>query len=100
MPSFDTMVDALNGLKARGFTHDFNLKEECLHCTTNGRNLSPEEFDVVEVYRFEGMTNPDDNSIVYAIESADGLKGTLVNAYGIYADPMSAAMVAKLDIRH
>lgn len=98
--AYDTLVDAINGLKAKGYTYDFNLKEDCLHCAGAGRTLSPEEFEVTEVHRFEGMTSPDDNSVLYAIESHDGLRGLLVNAYGVYADPMSSAMVAKLDIKH
>lgn len=98
--AYDTLVDAINGLKAKGYTFDFNLKENQLHCTEAGRMLSPEEFEVTEVYRFEGMTSPDDSSVLYAIESHDGLRGTLVNAYGMYADPMSDAMVAKLAIKH
>ena len=98
--AYDTLLDAINGLKAKGYTYDFNLKEDCLECAGVGKVLSPEEFEVTEVYRFEGMTSPDDSSILYAIESHDGLRGTLVNAYGVYADPMSSAMVAKLDIKH
>lgn len=98
--AYDTLVDAINGLKAQGYTYDFNLKEDCLQCAGVDRVLSPEEFEVTEVYRFEGMTSPDDSSILYAIESNDGLRGTLVNAYGMYADPMSSAMVAKLEIKH
>jgi hypothetical protein len=96
MKAFNNMVDAINDLRARGFDMDFNLRETELECTTNGRNLSPDEFDIVEVFRFEGMTNPSDQSILYAIESHDGLKGVLVNGYGPSADPISQAMVAKL----
>lgn len=98
--AYDTLLDAINGLKAKGYTYDFNLKENRIHCTAADRELSPEEFDVTEVYRFEGMTNPDDSSILYAIESHDGLRGTLVNAYGMYADPVSDTMMAKLAIKH
>ena len=98
--AYDTLVDAISGLKAKGYTYDFNLKESRLDCTAAGRQLSPEEFEVTEVYRFEGMTNPDDSSILYAIESVDGLRGTLVSAYGVYADSVSTVMMAKLEIKH
>jgi len=100
MPTYSTLVDTLNDLKKRGYDHDFNLKEDCIHCAQLGRQLSPEEFEVVEVHRFEGASNPDDSSVVYAIEGPDGIKGTLVNAYGIYADPASDKLIAKLNIKH
>ncbi len=97
MKNFDNMVDAINDLKARGYDLDFNLKENYLECANTKRQLSPHEFDIMEVYRFEGMTNPSDSSILYAIQSHDGLKGVLVNAYGVYADTVSQALVAKLN---
>jgi hypothetical protein len=42
------------------------------------------------------MSDPDDNDIVYAISSDAGVKGVLVNAYGPYADSLSADLAAKL----
>lgn len=98
MQSYDTLVEALNDLNKKGYTHDFNLAEDCLICQNKDLQLRPEQFHIVDVFRFEGASNPDDSSILYVIESADGHKGTLVNAYGIYADPMSSDMVRKLQI--
>jgi hypothetical protein len=41
---------------------------------------------VVDFFRFEGESDPADNSILYAIETDDGKKGILSDAYGPYAD--------------
>jgi hypothetical protein len=49
-------------------------------------------------YRFEGDSNPDDNAIIFAISSKDGWKGTLLDAYGVYADSLSNEMIEKLKI--
>jgi hypothetical protein len=98
MESYPTLSEALNGLKSKGYTYDFNLATENLECKELNLRLHPEDFVIDEVYRFEGASNPDDNSIVYAISSKDGLKGTLVNAYGVYADSMTDDMIAKLRI--
>jgi hypothetical protein len=61
---------------------------------------TPAEFQISQVHRFEGMTNPADNTVLYAIEGKHGDKGVLVDAYGAYSDPLSAAMIEKLRIAH
>ena len=98
MESYTTLSEAINGLRKKGYVLDFNLKHDCLICKSEDIQLQPEEFIIDEFYRFEGASNPDDSSIVYAISSKDGAKGTLVNAFGIYADGMADEMVAKLKI--
>lgn len=95
-----TLSEATNMLREKGYTLDFNIEENVIHCKTEGLKLSPDEFEVVETFRFEGMSDPSDNSIVYAIESAGGKKGVLVNAYGVYADTMTNDLISKLDVRH
>lgn len=98
MHTYDTVSEALNDLQARGFTYDFNLLENCIECKAKQSLYNPQQFNVVEVYRFEGMTNPDDSAVVYAITTEDGLKGTLTDAYGAYADSLSPELIAKLNI--
>ncbi|MFM2305600.1 MAG: hypothetical protein RLZZ367_269 [Bacteroidota bacterium] len=96
MKNYETLVDALNDLKARGYDRDFNLREDVIECSVSGTRLSPAEFEITETYHFDGATDVDDEVVLYAIESKTGLKGTLVNAYGIYADSTSAILVDKL----
>jgi hypothetical protein len=98
MYHYANVYDAINDLQKRGYVYDFNLEEDCLNCPEADIVLKPSEFEIKEVYRFEGESDPDDNAIVYAIESRKGLKGILINAYGLYADPVSSAMVSKLHI--
>ena len=64
-------MDALDDLRKRGFTNDFNLKENCVECAGLELELQPDDFEIVEVHRFEGATNPDDSSVLYAIEGKD-----------------------------
>jgi hypothetical protein len=96
MYSYDTVSEAVNGLKARGFELDFNLQENCLICDAGKFDVN--DFEIVEVYRFEGNSDPSDEAVVYAIESKTGMKGVLVNGYGISADAMSSDMAKKLTI--
>ena len=79
---------------------DFNIREECLVCHLDNVTLSPDDFEIDKVYRFEGESNPDDEAVLYAISSPKfGVKGVLVNAYGIYSDAASHALVKKLHER-
>lgn len=99
--SYGTLSETINGLKQEGYTLDFNLNKDCIICHYGKTSLSPEEFDIDAVFRFEGESNPDDESIVYAISSPNnGVKGTLVNGYGISADDISSKMIEKLRQRH
>lgn len=101
MTTYDTVVQALEGLKANGYILDLNIDFDQLRCAENGLCLNPSEFEVVEIYRFEGDTNPSDEDVVYAIASKDGLhKGVLTSAYGLYADTVSTEMLQKLTIHH
>lgn len=96
MITYDTVSEAVNKLKERGYNLDFNLTENCIICHDDKFNA--EDFEIVEVYRFEGNTDPSDEAVVYAIESVDGKKGVLVNGYGISANAMSADIAKKLSI--
>lgn len=96
MYTYDTVSEAVTGLKNRGFNLDFNLAENCLVC--NHEEFDPHDFEIVEVYRFEGNSDPSDEAIVYGIESITGMKGVLVNGYGISADPLSSELAKKLSV--
>ena len=95
--SYGTLSQTINGLMEAGYSHDFNIREECLVCNQTNEVMSPDEFQIDKLYRFEGATNPDDQSVVYAISSKKyAVKGILVNGYGISADAESARLIEKL----
>lgn len=94
MFAYDTVSEAITGLKKRGYTVDFNLSENCLIC--HGDKFDIDDFEITEMYRFEGNSDPSDEAVVYAIESKNGRKGVLVNGYGISAEGISAEMARKL----
>jgi hypothetical protein len=52
---------------------------------------------VDEVHRFQEMSDVDNESILYAIASSqNNVKRLLTNAYSVYPDTTSGALVAKL----
>ena len=98
MKTFETLSTAIQGLKKDGYEYDFNLHPDVIECSDKRQKFAPSEFHVDAVYRFEGMTNPDDSSVLYAISANEGLKGLLVDAYGAYSESLSPEMIKKLTI--
>jgi hypothetical protein len=80
MKNYESLTDALVDLKERGYTSNFEAQSFCLYCGDLDIRLNPEEFHVDEVHRLQGEdSSPDDTSIVFAITSSTGVKGTLVD---------------------
>lgn len=101
--NYETVSEAVNDLKKRGYTADLSIEaeRECLICHGSATELSPEDFVIDEVYRFEGMTDPGDEMIVYAISSTnEDLKGIVVNAFGIYSSYRASKLVEHLTKHH
>jgi len=94
MYQYESPLFAIKDLKQRGYTEDFNLKDNCLVC--KGQKFNADDFEIREVYRFEGDSDPGDEAIVLGIESSDGIKGVLVNGYGYSSEPMSDEIERKL----
>ena len=90
---YKTMAEAVEGLRGRGFTSDFTVANEGGDVTAGDRTFKSDDLTIVEHHRFEGMSDPDDSSVVYALEASNGLKGLLVDAYGAYANWKTGALL-------
>ena len=100
MKDYGTLSQAINKLKLEeGYKHDFNLLDEKIELKSENTTFGVEEFEVDKVLRFEGMSNPDDNSILYAITTTNGQKGILTDGYGISSGQISKEMMKKLDLK-
>ncbi len=62
-----------------------------------GHAYQPKEVSVVNFYRFEGESDPGDECILYQIETNDGHKGMLIDAYGAYADELTTAFMQQVE---
>ena len=99
--SFGTLSETINGLVQLGYTHDFNIIDDCVVCHKTNITLSPEDFQIDHVYRFEGDSDPEYQSILYAISAIKfDIKGTLVNGYGPSSDEATSKLIAKLETHH
>lgn len=98
--SYTSLSVAIQDLQDHGYTEDFNLVAEGIESKSLKTKWKAGQLDVVKFYRFEGMTNPGDNTILYLIETDDGKKGLLVDAYGAEQSEISPEMIKKLTIHH
>jgi hypothetical protein len=94
-----TLASAVDDLTARGFTEHFMLANDRLRGVTSGETFRTTEVVIAEYHRFEGVSDPGDMSIVYGIETRSGIRGTLVDAFGVYADPRVGAFVKEVAFR-
>jgi hypothetical protein len=91
--------DAIKQLREKGFSLNFTPEEGGLRCTETGELFPPERLAIVAVYRFEGISDVSDEAVVYGIETATGERGVITDAFGVYASPKLAAVLARVEIR-
>jgi hypothetical protein len=94
-----TVSSAIARLADRGFTAHFGVVGERLRAFDSGKTFGAHELTIREFQRFEGVSDPDDMAIVYAIESSDGTRGSLVDAFGAYSNPSVSAFLQNVPIR-
>lgn len=88
---YSTVSEALDELKEKGFTYDFNLHEKDI-------TANPHNYDVEHVYRYEGDSNPDDEAVVYGIKSNSGEKGVFVAGFSANSDSDAARVLERICI--
>ncbi|HVG15773.1 MAG TPA: hypothetical protein VM935_12460, partial [Chitinophagaceae bacterium] len=65
------MEQCMTKLEEKGFSDQYQVRDGRLCCLNNGKEFLPEDVKALNFYRFEGITNPDDMAILYAIETID-----------------------------
>jgi hypothetical protein len=81
-----TLSSCVNSLTRDGFEVQFKMTKAGLKSLSTEKLYKPDEVRILTFYRFEGESDPADNAILYAIETNTGERGTLTDAYGVYAD--------------
>lgn len=88
--TYKTMTEAVEGLKQRGFTANFEFLNSTFRAVDGGKIFAPDELTIVE---------PDDLSVLYAIDANDGTRGTIADAFGPYANPDLGAFLTTVTMR-
>ena len=87
VPYMKSLTSCLNKMVSDGYDKDFNVTDEGMKCLQTDKYYTPQEINVVNFFRFEGVSDPANMAVLYVIETADGTKGTLIDAFGTYSDP-------------
>ena len=80
---YNTLSEAVELLKERGFSHNFRINDQGELIESGEESFEPAQVKLVEFHRFEGTSDPGDMSIVYALETESGVKGTVVDSFGV-----------------
>jgi hypothetical protein len=98
IPWMKDLASCTNQMKSEGYKEDFQVNDKILMTTFDSeKSFTPDEVSIVSFYRFEGVSDPGDNTILYVIETNDGTKGTLVDGYGAYADENVAKFIVEVE---
>jgi hypothetical protein len=92
-PLMETLSNALERLVDQGFTAHFGVVGDRLRAFASEKTFRAHELIIREFQRFEGVSDPDDMAIVYAVETTDGTRGSLVDAFGAYSSPAVSAFL-------
>ena len=96
-PPLKSLTQCLTKALEDGYKENFKATEKALKSLETEKEYQANQIQVVNFYRFEGSTDPADNSILYIIETDDGAKGTLVDSYGAYADPNVGKFITQVE---
>ena len=96
----DTLSERMRQLTDAGWVEQFTIDEGWLTCDNCAGRYTAEEVVVDEVHRFEGASDPGDESILFAITAPCNHRGTLPATYGPDTPADVAAFVTRLRLDH
>ncbi|WP_159086070.1 hypothetical protein [Flavobacterium faecale] len=96
----DSLITVLAYVEKLGFTSQFEVNGDLLTSLKTKKKYKPKQIKIIHFYRFEGTSSQDDSAIMYAIETDDNEKGTLVDGYGSSADTATSDFMRAVDDIH
>ncbi|MEP7204214.1 MAG: hypothetical protein ABI894_16500 [Ilumatobacteraceae bacterium] len=94
----DTMSERMRQLDGAGWNEQLIVEGGRLTCGKCAESAGPDEARVNEVHRFEGVSDPGDESILFAISMPCGHRGTLATIYGPETPTHVAEFVSRLQL--
>ncbi len=98
MPYMSPLTEKMEASKEKGFTENFEIISATTMVNDDNKEeeYAPKDVSIVNFYRFEGMSDPGDNNILYEIETSKGKKGILMTPYGPDCPAHIAEFVANI----
>lgn len=81
-----TITEVIARLREKHYIHDFEVSHSKLMCKETGECFGADDVKIDKTFRFEGDSNPDDMSVLFAISANSGTRGILIDAYGVYSN--------------
>jgi hypothetical protein len=91
-----TLDKTIDDLNRRGFAGHFGVIADGLREFGTGVTFRATEVRICECFRFERDSDPGEMAIVYAIETETGVRGTLIDALGVYSDPAISEFMTRV----
>ena len=91
-----SLINVEARLNKEGYNRNFKVTDGKLCAMDTNKTYDVNEVTIVDFYRFEGESDPDDMSILYAIQCSDGTRGTISNSYGPLADADTDAFLVQV----
>lgn len=96
----ETLSEAVHRLQDAGYVGNwYSVEGGRLRCDEFDLEAAPSELMVDEVVRFEGTSDPGDESILYALTAPQGHRGLFSAIYGAEMSSDEVAVVRQLDRR-
>ena len=96
---YDNLVQATKKLSERGFDTEFKFDGNQLLSIDTNHTYPADDLQIVEYHRFEGMSNPADSSVIFAIETNTNEKGTVIMSYSTDADMQLVSFIDKVKVK-
>ena len=89
MAYMKSLVFCLNKIVEDGYTAHFSINDQGILDDATQKQYTAEQVKVITFFQFEGRDHPGENAVLYVLETIDGMKGTLVDAFERFTDSLA-----------
>ncbi len=95
---FDTLLQAIKAMEATGYRTGFYMKAYGLEDPKTKKTYAVEDIKNIEYMRIDApLSDPDEESVLYLIETTDENKGWISDSFGIYSDSNLINLISEVE---